>query len=60
MAKYRVINQSVEIGGKVRSIGEVLDESEFRPIDPNRDPNLPREQSEIHSLLATLHIALVE
>lgn len=47
--KYEVVNQRVEIGGLVRDIGSVLDESEFEPATEE-------SISEVESLLATGHI----
>lgn len=59
MAKYQIQNQRVEIGGKTREIGDVLDETEFAPA-----PVLTKEQeaqgieskTEVVSLLSTGHI----
>lgn len=56
--RYRVITQKIEVGGKVREVGAVLDESEFAPAPPMRehdDPSTPH-LSEVQSLLATKHI----
>lgn len=33
--KYEVINQAVEINGKTRAVGTVLEESDFKPADPS-------------------------
>lgn len=45
--KYEVINQRVEINGKTRDIGSVLDASEF-------------QEGEAESLLGTGHIKQAE
>ena len=52
MAQYRFINQCVEINGKNRMVGDVVDESEFRPAEGD-------SPAEVESLLATQHIELV-
>ena len=49
MAQYQIINQKVEIGGKTREIGAIIDETEFRPAEGE-------SPSEIASLLETQHI----
>lgn len=65
--KYRVIMQPggshkknhedrVEINGVLHKVGDVVDEGDFRPADPNRDASLPSELSEVESLLKTKHI----
>lgn len=65
MAKYKIIGEetdlrhrnSLEINGKIRFAGELLDESEFKP----RPADAPEgELSELESLLSTKHIKLIE
>lgn len=56
--KYRV-KAHVEIGGVDRRPGEILDESEFRPGDPARHPDVNKDNPELgeaESLVATGHI----
>jgi len=56
--RYRVITQRIEVGGKMRDVGALIDESEFAPAPLMReydDPNTPH-LSELQSLLATKHI----
>ena len=58
--KYQVITQRVEINGKTREIGEVLEASDFKvsPIDESLIivPGIAPELSELESLLETKHI----
>lgn len=49
MAKYKVIGQAVEIDGKIRQIGEILTDKEFRPANPKelqrpRHPGTPNRE----------------
>lgn len=68
MAKFKVSGESsdlrhrnsVEINGKIRFAGEVLDESEFKPASGNTYINEDNikvyELSELESLLKTKHV----
>jgi hypothetical protein len=68
MAKYEVVNQSVEINGVTRRVGEVIDGSDFRPLpkeaeernekitDKMVEKGEVREKSELDSLLETGHV----
>lgn len=56
MAKYKVVNQKVEINGRTREIDAIVDASEFRV----RPADAPAEElSELDSLLATVHVVPV-
>lgn len=50
MAKYKVVNQRVEINGKTREIDTVLDEKDFRPSEDSKSVG------ELESLLKTGHV----
>lgn len=56
--RYRVITQKIEVGGKTREIGALLEESDFAPAPPMREHDDPKTPhlSELQSLLATKHI----
>ena len=59
--KYIVITQLVEINGKTREIGEVLDASDFKPKPTDNSliilpAGIASELSELESLLGTKHI----
>lgn len=62
--KYEVLH-IVEINGKTRHVGDILDVSEFRAANPVeaqriRTADEPEELSEVDSLLNTGHIKLAE
>lgn len=76
MAKYKIVGEetdlrhrnSIEINGKIRFAGEVLDESEFKAGTGNQyvesydaagKPVMATELSELESLLKSKHVTLI-
>ncbi len=64
--KYEVINQAVEINGVTRKVGDIVDESEFKPLEepvvqkeevPEIEPDVVLD--ELDSLLKTHHIKII-
>lgn len=56
MAQYKVVNQRVEINGKTREIGAVLEESDFNLVPPEVQEGQEPSLNELDSLLKSGHV----